>query len=420
MKLAKEGDILISDQSGHLLEISFGYLTSNQIYSYDKKINATGSLIWKTNVTQNHIAIEYHMTSLLQLRLTSQCLDKYCIISNTGSGGFMLIVPLTAPPKCYMLSGNGQSKTHSRLFDFGIIDASCLAESSAICLKFVSEAQLTMCASMFVRIMKLDLHQGFIEYKAMSPKSDQFASCLSDFWSTYAYQALLSLGSRIKDRILLQDFEKICTDSHSSLSEKYPNHRCYLKLMAIYNQARKNRFFDINREYDQIPPMLPSIMLDKCIYVPRVYLTPYGIFPLQIQPMRGNRILRQNDLFGPYENFCIAMVRDIDLGQAGREFIKANERWIKDLIVANRHLCVGNRHFQFLLSSNSQLKSRTFWFHAPYNNRTAADIRLWMGDFSHETCIGRRVARMALSLTSTTPSITVNNEHWIIVKIVLS
>jgi hypothetical protein len=113
------------------------------------------------------------------------------------------------------------------------------------------------------------------------------------------------------------------------------------------------------------------------------------------------------------------MIRDVDLGTARQEFIKINEQWIKNLIVAKDHISVGDRQFQFLLCSNSQLKDRSFWFHSPYLGRTVVDIRLWMGDFSRETCIGTRIARMALTLTATTSSITVSNENLIIEKTIV-
>jgi hypothetical protein len=123
--------------------------------------------------------------------------------------------------------------------------------------------------------------------------------------------------------------------------------------------------------------------------------------------MRGNRILREQQLFGPADHFCRVIIRDIDLGQPQQDFMKIIEQWIKNLLIGADPVTVGDRQFHFLLCSNSQLRDRSFWFHASYGNHGAEDIRQWMGDFSRERCVGTRIARMALSLTGTTPTIKV-------------
>ncbi|CAF3918308.1 unnamed protein product, partial [Rotaria sp. Silwood1] len=411
LKLAEESDTLIPVKKGDLLEISFGYLSSNRTYTWHKKITTNHSLTWETNVTQNYTAILYQTDLLWELRLTPECLDTYFIISSANYGDYMMILPLKASPKCYNVLSKDSTTIRARKLDFAMIDKLCLANSSAIYLRFADKASLTVCANVFTRVTRLDCHEGYIECVPMSLESDQFRSCLLDFWSSYAYQALMALGYRIKHRMTEQTSQKMDIDSKSSQTEQYPNHLCYLKLMAIYFQAQQNRFFDINQEYDRVKPMSPSTVLDQWIYVPRIYLTPYCIYPQPIKPTRGNRILRQKEQFGPYEHFCRVMIRDVDLGTARAAFIKTNEEWIKNLIIAEDPIYVGNRHFWFLLCSNSQLKDRSFWFHAPYLGRTAVHIRRWMGDFSRETCIGTCIARMALTLTGTTPSITLTHDQ---------
>lgn len=408
LKLMEKSNVNISNKDGRLCEISLGYLQSNRMYLWHKKITNNSSLIWRSNVVQNYVAIEYQTESPEQLRLTADCLDKFFIISTAYSGVYMMILPLTTPAKCYNVLSLNKSTSYLRKLNFDLLDESCLSHSSAISLIFADEPSLYNFADAIERIMKLDRHQGYIESGAMfGAEPDTCDHQLLDFWSSYAYQALLSLGHRIKHRITWQTFQKIYTQSQASRNEKQSNHSCYLKLMAIYHQAQQNRFFDINQEYDRVLPLSPSVVLDKWIYVPRVYLTPYGVFPLPIKPMQGNRILRQKNDFGPSEHFCRVLLRDIDFDSARDEFIKINKQWIKNFIIGKNHLYVGNRQFQFLLFSNSQIKERSFWFHSPYFGRTVDHIRQWMGDFSRETCVGTRVARMALTLTSTTASIMV-------------
>jgi len=218
---------------------------------------------------------------------------------------------------------------------------------------------------------------------------------------------LLALGYRIKLKINSNTIRKITQLSDLSRGQQYSTNPCYLKLIALYYRARHNHFFDINIEFNEVQPIPSSVILEKWEYVPRIYLTPCGVYPLPVKPMRGNRILRERVRFGPAEHFCRVIIRDIDMGQPQQDFMKINETWIKNLLTENDYIAIGDRAFYFLLCSNSQLRDRSFWFHASYNNRGAEDIRRWMGDFSGERCVGTRIARMALSLTGTTATITV-------------
>jgi hypothetical protein len=402
-----EGELNNSDKFGHLVEVSFGYLPSTAVYSWNKKIQNYNLLKWQTNIREKYLAIKYQTN---ELRLNQECLDNYFVVSTAYAGIHMLILPLKAPPRCYILPRR-PGQYHKRTLEFGMIDRLCLADSSALCLQFRSQNTLGAFAEFLINVIKLDCHTGSINSVEMSGQSQHFNQNLSDFWSNYAYQMLLALGYRMKHQLTFDTHRKIVELSNLSRGKQYSNHECYLKLMAIYYRARHNRFFDINKEFDSIRPIPSSVVLDKWEYVPRVYLTPYGIFPLPIKPMRGNRILRERQSFGPSENFCRVIIRDVDLGQPQNDFMKINERWIKDLIIGDSHIIVGDRPFHFLLCSNSQLRDRSFWFHASFNGRGADHIRQWMGDFSSEKCIGTRIARMALSLTGTTATITVKKNH---------
>ena len=66
---------------------------------------------------------------------------------------------------------------------------------------------------------------------------------------------------------------------------------------------------------------------------------------------------------------------------------------------------IAGRHYEFLAMSNSQLRDHGCWFFASYctpngNRITASDIRKWMGDFTSIKCVGKYVARLGQSLSS--------------------
>ena len=405
LKAAKEDSVVVVDQEGPLVDISFGYLASNRVFLSDQLIFSPLYLSWKTNVSQEYVAIRCLHERCTEFRLTATCLEKYFIVAihHPRLGVHTMMLPLRTPPKCYDTS----RIACTRKLDFQNISASCLSDSSALCLTFANETSFHMCTKVLIDLFKLDCHVGYFASAPMLPNPCRLNPCLSDFWSSYAYQTLITLGHRITHPVRLETLQKITMLSNQSQKDQYPDHEGYLKLMAIYYQARQNRFFDINLEYDRVRPLSSSLLFDKWVYVPRIYLTPYGIFPLPVKPIRGNRVVREKDRFGPTEHFCRVILRDTDLSQPRQDFVKMHTQWIRSLLLAENLIRLGNKQYEFLLFSNSQLRDRSFWFYAPYLGCRAENIRHWMGDFSRENCIGKRVARMGQSFTGTTPTIKV-------------
>ncbi|CAF2053186.1 unnamed protein product [Rotaria magnacalcarata] len=389
-------------KSSDLMDISFGYLLSTHEYCWRTKVAGRNLLTWETNVNQKHLIIKHEASEFI---LNQDCLDKYFIILNSQFEKYGIILPLKTSPRCYASAQRRNSSYRQRRLEFDCVDGVCLANSSALSLTFRRQMSLEKAKEFLVTVLKLDYLQGNINCRQMSAQPMLLDQPLSDFWSSYAFQMLMALGDRIKHRLTADTLKKIKYLSNLSDGEQYPNHRCYLKLTAVYYRARFNRFFDINEDFDNIQPLPSSVVLDKWVYVPRIFLTPYGIYPLPVKPMRGNRILREEERFGPGKNFCRVIIRDVDCGQPQLDFMKINEKWIQDMIMAKNNIQVGDQKFEFLWCSNSQLRDRSFWFHSDYKGCQAKNIREWMGDFSHEKCIGTRIARMALSLTGTTPTL---------------
>ena len=67
-------------------------------------------------------------------------------------------------------------------------------------------------------------------------------------------------------------------------------------------------------------------------------------------------------------------------------------------------LQIGDRHFEFLAVSNSQLREHSCWFYASDGHTSADDIRRWMGDFEGITIVAKYAARMGQCFSSTTTS----------------
>ena len=391
------------DSRGNLIEISFGYFTSIVQYTSNKRIPFDEFLQWSTNHQNKCIMIQHKGNELC---LNQDCLEKSFVFVLSHARIHKIILLLKAPPRCYT-TPQRRGQFRQRQLAFGMIDEFCLANNSAVCLQFNRSESINACQKFLIEVMQLDCHYAQINCIPMPNQTYHFNNIGLDFWSSYAFQMLLSVGYRVTRQITAITIMKIKQLSDASNGQQHINHPCYLKLTALYYNARHSHFFDINLAFDQIQSIPSGVIMEKWEYVPRIYLTPYGVYPLPIKPMRGNRILRERTRFGPPEHFCRVIIRDVDMGQPQQDFIKINEQWIKSLFIGNVNIPIGNHAFYFLLCSNSQLRDRSFWFYAPYGRCQAEHIRRWMGDFSHEQCVGARIARMALSLTGTTATIKV-------------
>jgi hypothetical protein len=219
---------------------------------------------------------------------------------------------------------------------------------------------------------------------------------------------VLSLGYHIKDRLDEEFMHFVGGEARESQRDHYPAHRFYKKVIAIYHLAKKNRFFNIVKKYNLIASQwLPPLQV--CYeYIPRIYLTPYGIYPRTLKPIRGNRVLRQYKRFGsPIQHFCRVILRDCDLSSIQSDTIEVWKSQLKSILL-NNGLIIGQRHFEFLLFSNSQLRDRSLYFYHSFQSWTAEGIRQWLGEFNHEKSVGTRIARMAQCFTSTIKGILVS------------
>ena len=115
---------------------------------------------------------------------------------------------------------------------------------------------------------------------------------------------------------------------------------------------------------------------NHCALIKRVVITPTRILFHPPEVMAKNRVLRQYET----DDFLCVSIREEDLSKLsmGRGSI--------DLVLDNVNrvldggLSIAGKIFQFLASSNSQLRNHSCWFVGP--SHSPDDMRRWMGDFS--------------------------------------
>jgi RNA-dependent RNA polymerase len=129
----------------------------------------------------------------------------------------------------------------------------------------------------------------------------------------------------------------------------------------------------------------------------------------------SNRVLRhyRQDI----ENFLRVSFLDEELGKmfstdlSPRTPFSSEERrtqiYMRILSVLRDGIVIGNKKFDFLAFSSSQLRDNSAWMFASRDGFTAADIRIWMGDFHRIRNVAKYAARLGQSFSSSTETLSV-------------
>ncbi|XP_057777391.1 probable RNA-dependent RNA polymerase 1 [Salvia miltiorrhiza] len=184
---------------------------------------------------------------------------------------------------------------------------------------------------------------------------------------------------------------------------------CYDPVAWLREQYRKYQTFE------ELPKP-PTISLDDgLVYVHRVQVTPTRVYFAGPEVNMSNRVLRQ--FSAHIDNFLRVSFIDeewdkmysTDLSPkvatgVGNGRTKLYERVLSTL---RNGITIGEKRFQFLAFSSSQLRENSLWMFAPVDGLTADDIRRWMGDFSSIRNVAKYAARLGQSFSSSTETLKV-------------
>ncbi|KAK1265765.1 RNA-dependent RNA polymerase 1 [Acorus gramineus] len=158
---------------------------------------------------------------------------------------------------------------------------------------------------------------------------------------------------------------------------------------------------------------------DGLVYIHRVQITPSKVYFCGPEINVSNRVLRKypKDI----DNFIRISFVDED----------ADKMWSMDLsprVVSMENqshtkiyrrilstlrdgICIGEKKFEFLAFSSSQLRDNSAWMFASRSGLTASDIRRWMGDFSDIRNVAKYAARLGQSFSSSTETLHVQKDE---------
>ncbi|RAL47824.1 hypothetical protein DM860_011409 [Cuscuta australis] len=163
------------------------------------------------------------------------------------------------------------------------------------------------------------------------------------------------------------------------------------------------------------PPESPLIKLeDGLVYVRRVLVTPTRVYFSGPEVNQSNRVLRHyiNDI----DNFLRVSfvdeewdkIQSVDLSQRASGKTDIYHRILR---ILNSGIVIGDKRFEFLAFSSSQLREGSIWMFASRNGLNAADIRAWMGDFTKIKNVAKYAARLGQSFGSSREALSVPRDE---------
>ncbi|KAM3243573.1 hypothetical protein ACQJBY_055491 [Aegilops geniculata] len=161
----------------------------------------------------------------------------------------------------------------------------------------------------------------------------------------------------------------------------------------------------------------PNITLDDdgLVYVYRVQITPAKVYFYGPEINVSNRVVRHyaadldNFLRISFVDEDCEKLRSTDLSQRSAPGNNARRTALYNrvLSVLSNGITIGDKHFDFLAFSSSQLRDNSAWMFASRPGLSASDIREWMGDFRNIRNVAKYAARLGQSFSSSTETLKV-------------
>ncbi|KAF6144668.1 hypothetical protein GIB67_006160 [Kingdonia uniflora] len=159
---------------------------------------------------------------------------------------------------------------------------------------------------------------------------------------------------------------------------------------------------------------------DNLVYIRRVQITPSKVYFISPEVIVSNRVLRN------YHKVIDNFIRVSFVDEGGEKLrstylsprrCSANEEkkltaiYRRILSVLQIGIVIGDKKFEFLAFSSSQLRDNSVWMFASQNGLSSATIRQWMGDFHEIRNVAKHASRLGQSFSSSKEALTVNRKE---------
>ncbi|KAF8021159.1 hypothetical protein BT93_G1554 [Corymbia citriodora subsp. variegata] len=323
----------------------------------------------------------------------------------------------------YNFFKDGSDDQWVRAIDF--TPSACIGQSSAVCLEIPCEYPLP------------NFHENFVNYKEtdeiFSMENGSPFSCSGDLVPIVGpprgidlhYEILFKINLLVQNGCLagpcldssfyrMVDPRRIDMDIILDALDKlfHLKECCYEPAEWLKKQYRK---YVTSRHSTK----LSSITLDAgLVYVHRVQITPCRVYFFGPEINVSNHVLRS---YSDYvDNFMRISFVDEDLDKMHSTDLSPRtasrhgrtDLYERILSILKNGIRIGDKNFEFLAFSSSQLRENSAWLFAPTNGCTAATIREKMGEFSQIRNVAKYAARLGQSLSSSTETLNVGRDEF--------
>ncbi|KAL3731284.1 hypothetical protein ACJRO7_028199 [Eucalyptus globulus] len=322
----------------------------------------------------------------------------------------------------YNFFKDGSDDQWVRAIDF--TPSACIGQSSAVCLEIPCEYQLPNFQENFVNYKETD---GTLSMENGSP-----FSCSADLVPIVGpprgvdlpYEIIFKINLLVQNGCLagpsldlsfyrMVDPRRMDMDIILDALDKlfHLKECCYEPSQWLIEQHKK---YLTSRHSTK----LSSISLDAgLVYVHRVQITPCRVYFFGPEINVSNHVLRRYSKY--IDNFIRISFVDEDLDKMYSTDLSPRtasghgrtDIYERILSILKNGIKIGDKHFEFLAFSSSQLRENSAWMFAPTDGTTAATIRAKMGKFSAIRNVAKYAARLGQSLSSSTETLNVGRDE---------
>ncbi|GER31869.1 RNA-dependent RNA polymerase [Striga asiatica] len=407
--------------------LNFGCQISRERFSVLWKASGV-SVKFGTGMKKMHFFFTYNSEDY-RLQLSYESIWQIVLYSPHGQTSKILLIQLFGAPR---ISKKLKDSIHSffretpdeqwiRTTDF---TPSCIGQSSSLCLQLPHGMHLPNFKDNFVYYK--DSRDSFYLDQGL-PFTDPTSSLVPIIRPVRVelpYKILFKVCSLVQTGCLsgpTLDYKFFQLINPGRFNIKYIEHAleklyylkecCYDPVTWLFEQYEKYRTL---KEL----PSSPTISLDDgLVYVHRVQITPTRVYFSGPEVNMSNRVLRQYKKFT--DNFLRVSFVDEEWERmystdlSPKSAVNGSRRtklYERVLSILQNGIKIGNKKFDFLAFSSSQLRDNSLWMFSPSESDglDADAIRRWMGDFRTIKNVAKYAARLGQSFGSSTETLTVN------------
>ncbi|KAH7656048.1 RNA-directed RNA polymerase protein [Dioscorea alata] len=403
------------DFGASLRKIYFFILSGSQSY----KLELSYESIWEIKLLRCHKGRKFHKGKKEE--------DKK-----------FLLVQVQAAPRIYEVPGQNSGilyeDAHFNYFkdipdDMWIrttdFTPSCsIGQSSAFCLQLPNDCNLPNIQEYFVYYQEVNHPFHLLKGSSFSRSLDLVPIVEPSPGIEVPYRILFKINHMVQIGTLMgptlnDKFYKLVSP-HSELPINYIERALedmsYLKSSclnpATWLQEKYKEFQTSNRVTKS-----SLISLDSgLVYVHRVQVTPCKVYFYGPEINVSNGVIRH--FSKDIDNFIRVSFVDEDgekmfstdlSPRSGND--KRTAIYQRILSTIRNGICIGEKKFEFLAFSSSQLSENSAWMFASRPGLTAADVRKWLGDFRKIRNVAKYAARLGQYFSSSTETLIVHSDE---------